>query len=154
MYDCKCSESTFAICAEAFPGKGISTGELKFIGVLPIETFSRKNEENMNAKAFLAYTAFGKAFSKFDLDIPSYPEHYEFVVRFWKISAKLLEEGKIKNQPAIVRPGGSKGVIDGNCGEISLWINETPSDKEFEKMNNEEEQEIKGPDLYKSQWMK
>ena len=78
-----------------------------------MDTFARKNEENVDAKAFLAYTAFGKAFSKFGLDIPFYPEHYEFAVRFWKMSAKLLEEGKIKNQPAIVRPGGLKGVIDG-----------------------------------------
>lgn len=113
IYDCICSESTFAICAAAFPEKGSFTGELKLIGVLPVDTFARKNEENVDAKAFLAYTAFGKAFSKFGLDIPFYPEHYEFAVRFWKMSAKLLEEGKIKNQPAIVRPGGLKGVIDG-----------------------------------------
>ncbi|ATZ56026.1 hypothetical protein BCIN_12g05640 [Botrytis cinerea B05.10] len=163
IYDCICSESTFAICAAAFPEKGSFTGELKLIGVLPVDTFARKNEENVDAKAFLAYTAFGKAFSKFGLDIPFYPEHYEFAVRFWKMSAKLLEEGKIKNQPAIVRPGGLKGVIDGmlevsegkvSAGKLVYRIDETPTDEELEKMDNEEGQEIKGPDLYKSQWMK
>lgn len=86
---------------------------MKFIGVLPVETFSRKHEENVDAKAFLGYTSFGKAFSKFGVDFPAHPEHHEQAVEFWKMSEKLLEEGKIKNHPAIVRPGGLKGVIDG-----------------------------------------
>ena len=46
----------------------------------------------------------------------------------------------------------SEGKV--SAGKLVYRIDETPTDEELEKMANEEGQEIKGPDLYKSQWMK
>lgn len=45
----------------------------------------------------------------------------------------------------------SEGKV--SAGKLVYRIDETPTDEELEKLG-EEEQNIKGPDLYKSQWMK
>ena len=52
-------------------------------------------------------------FSKFGYDFPAKPENYEHVKMFWKLSAPLLEQGKVKPHPVDIRPGGFEGMIQG-----------------------------------------
>jgi hypothetical protein len=80
---------------------------------MPIDTFPRKDEPNITAIAVLAYTTTGEAFSKFGIDFPAIPEHFEFGKMFWELNGKLLAEGKIKPHPAIVRERGLAGIPDG-----------------------------------------
>lgn len=39
--------------------------------------------------------------------------HYEQAVEFWKMSAGLIAEGKLKNHPVVLREGGLWGLLDG-----------------------------------------
>lgn len=63
--------------------------------------------------SFLAYTGFGKPVTKFGRDYPVMEGHYEQAVEFWKMSAVLIAEGKLKNHPVVLREGGLWGLLDG-----------------------------------------
>lgn len=107
------TEESFKICAEAFPPPGSTNGELKLVGLLPVDIFPRKTEPNVTATATPAYTTFGEAFSKFGIDFPAIKEHFDFGKTFWELNEKLLAEGKIKPHPVIVKNGGLAGIPDG-----------------------------------------
>ena len=61
----------------------------------------------------MAYTTFGEAFTKYGADFPSIREHFEYGEMFWKLNARLLEEGRIKPHPVRLGSGGLRGVVDG-----------------------------------------
>ena len=102
-------EASFKICAGALSSDS-SKHELHCVALLPVDTWPRKD---VNARAILAYTTFGEAFYKFEMSFPPLKDHYDFGVMFWKLSAKLLAEGKIKPHPAQIREKGLSGVPEG-----------------------------------------
>ena len=63
----------------------------------------------------LAYTAVGEFFTIAAKEFPANPEDFEFGKKFWELSAKLLEEGKIKvHRPSVDKYGkGLEGVVKG-----------------------------------------
>ncbi|MCJ1394788.1 hypothetical protein MMC18_007668 [Xylographa bjoerkii] len=61
----------------------------------------------------LRYTSFGEGFTKFGHAFPPIKEHYDYTVMFWKMSEKLLAEGRIKTHPMIVDERGLQGIPDG-----------------------------------------
>lgn len=75
--------------------------------LLPTDAWPRKD---VNARMVLAYTSFGEEFFKFGVTFPPIQEHYDMTVKFWKIHAKLLADGRIKPHPITVRDGGLQGI--------------------------------------------
>ena len=50
----------------------------------------------------IAYTIFGERYNSM---FPASQEDFEFAVKFWRASADLINSGKIKPHPALVRKG-------------------------------------------------
>lgn len=108
VLDTVSTESSFEICAKALPSS--SKADLKLVALLPLETWPRKD---VNAQAILAYTTFGEAFTKFGTDFPPIREHFEFGRMFWKLTASLLEAGKVRPHPVRLGAGGLQGIPAG-----------------------------------------
>lgn len=108
IFDTISTKDSFPICAAAFPAE--STEELQLVALLPLDGWTRTD---VTTTVVLAYTSIGEAFSKFGMDVPPIPEHYEWASRFWKIHAKFLAEGKIKPHPVAKREGGLAAVPNG-----------------------------------------
>jgi NADPH:quinone reductase-like Zn-dependent oxidoreductase len=108
VLDCVSTEASYKIIAEALPEK--SEKPMRVVTLLPTDAWPRKDVE---ATAILAYTSLGKPFSKFGIDFPAIPQHFEFGVMFWKLSNELLAAGKIKPHPVALRKGGLGGIPDG-----------------------------------------
>lgn len=102
------SESSYKICADALP-EG-DKEEIRLVGLIPLGDYQR---EDIKSQILLAYTTFGEAFSKFGQDFPPMPAHFEFGQMFWKLSARLLAEGKIKPHPVTMGEGGLLGIPAG-----------------------------------------
>lgn len=83
---------------------------MQVVTLLPTDAWPRAD---VTATAVLAYTVFGKAFSKFGMDFPEIAPHYDFGVKFWALSQKLLAQGQIKPHPVALRGGGLGGIPDG-----------------------------------------
>jgi NADPH:quinone reductase-like Zn-dependent oxidoreductase len=108
VYDCVSTEAAFAIIAEALPS---NDGEkIQVVTHLPADAWPRKD---IKPTTILAYTSIGEPFSKFGMDLPAMPNHYEHARMFWELSGKLLAEGKIKAHPVALRSGGLGGIPDG-----------------------------------------
>ncbi|CAG8982109.1 hypothetical protein HYALB_00003201 [Hymenoscyphus albidus] len=107
VFDAVSNESTFNLCAAALSSN--SAPALHFTGLLPTDTFPRKDVIVQNT---LAYTAGGERFFKFGITIPAIPADYEFAKVFLRLSTELIDSGKIK-PPIEVGTGGLYGVIDG-----------------------------------------
>ncbi|KAF1966889.1 GroES-like protein [Bimuria novae-zelandiae CBS 107.79] len=105
VLDCVSTESSFKLIAEALPET--PNQPVKVVTLLPTGTWPRKD---IAATAILAYTSFGKLFTKFGVDFPAVPPHFEFGVMFWKLSQQLLGEGRIKPHPIALRKGGLAGI--------------------------------------------
>lgn len=78
--------------------------------MLPTDTWPRPD---VKATAVLAYTSAGEAFSKFGIDFPVMPGHFEFGCKFWKLSEELLAQGKLVPHPVALREGGLAGIPSG-----------------------------------------
>ena len=61
----------------------------------------------------MAYTTFGEEFFLMGMTIPPQKDHFDFGVMFWKLSAKLLAEGKIKTHATTIGENGLQGVPKG-----------------------------------------
>ena len=72
-----------------------------------MDTWPRKD---IIPQAILAYTTFGEEFYKFDTTFPALKDHFDMGVIFWKLSAKLLADGKVKPHPIMVCEGGLQGI--------------------------------------------
>ncbi|KAH7065377.1 chaperonin 10-like protein [Macrophomina phaseolina] len=109
-FDCVAEGNSAQICADS----------------LSTETASRKPQysallwidmprEDVEARTTLGYTIFGEGFTKAfgPGHFPASQEDYEFGKKFWKLSEKLLAEGKFKVHRPDVRGGGLEGVLEG-----------------------------------------
>lgn len=124
--DCIAEGNSPKICEEAISSKGGA------IGYLLQAKHSRTDVEN---KFTLGYTVIGEAFDKFGRHFDPKPEDFEYAKKFFEVSQKLIEEGKLKPHPPKVEKGGLKGAFDGfqqfRDGKISgvklvYKVDETP----------------------------
>lgn len=79
-----------------------------------LQWFDYPRRDNVKYDYTLAYTIFGEEFlfrgGKF---FPAKKEDFEFGVKFWELSRKLLAEGKLKLPPLDVRKGGLEAIHEG-----------------------------------------
>ena len=108
VFDCVSTESSYKIISEALPET--STTPAQVVTLLPTDTWPRKD---VVATAILAYTSLGKAFTKFGIEFPAMPSHFDFGTKFWKLSHELLTAGHIKPHPVAMRSGGLSGIPSG-----------------------------------------
>ncbi|KAF2648584.1 putative zinc-binding oxidoreductase ToxD [Lophiostoma macrostomum CBS 122681] len=108
VLDCISTEASYKLIAQALPDK--NEQPMKVIALLPTDTWPRKDVE---ATAILAYTQLGKPFTKFGIDFPAFPDHYDFGVKSWKLSNELLSAGKLVPHPVAFRSGGLAGIPNG-----------------------------------------
>ncbi|KAL9615659.1 MAG: hypothetical protein Q9204_008703 [Flavoplaca sp. TL-2023a] len=110
VFDCISIESSYRIDAAALSSD--STQELHCLALLPTDSWPAERQD-VNVRWMLAYTSFGEEFFKFGATYPANAEHYDMGVRFWKLNAKLLEEGKVKTHPVTVKDGGLLKLPEG-----------------------------------------
>ncbi|KAJ4337891.1 hypothetical protein N0V95_008205 [Ascochyta clinopodiicola] len=108
VLDCVSTESSYGLIAQALPES--PEKPVQVVTLLPAHSWPRKD---ITATHVLAYTTFGKPFTKFGIDFPAIPPHFEFGVMFWELSHKLLAEGKVKPHPVALRKGGLAGIPEG-----------------------------------------
>ncbi len=110
VLDCISTEASYKIIAECLPETEKSNKPIQVVTLLPPDTWPRKD---IQPTVTLAYTSLGKPFTKFGIDFPAFPDHYEYGVMFWKLSNELLAAGKIKPHPVAQRNGGLAGIPNG-----------------------------------------
>lgn len=108
VLDCISTAESFKIIAEALPDT-IDT-PVRMVTLLPADAWPRND---VKPTTILAYTTFGKAFTKFGIDFPALTSHFDFGIRFWKLSQELLASGQIKPHPVALRSGGLNGIPKG-----------------------------------------
>jgi hypothetical protein len=129
VLDCISTKESYTLIAQALPyGAEIP---VQLITLLPADTWPRKDivpttmyvllcSKAISKKVTdyvvpcsLAYTSLRKAFTKFGIDFPPIPSHFEFGAMFWKLSNDLLASGMIKHHPVSLRNGGLSGIPAG-----------------------------------------
>ncbi|KAL9037251.1 MAG: hypothetical protein Q9180_003826 [Flavoplaca navasiana] len=110
VFDCISIESSYRIDAAALSSD--STQELHCLALLPTDSWPAERQD-VNVRWMLAYTSFGEEFFKFGATYPANAEHYDMGVRFWKLNARFLEEGKVKTHPVTVKDGGLLKLPEG-----------------------------------------
>ncbi|KAF1956493.1 oxidoreductase-like protein [Byssothecium circinans] len=108
VLDCISTEASYKIIAEALPEA--SEKSIHVVTLLPADAWPRAD---IKPTTILAYTTLGKAFTKFGIDFPPIPEHFDFGVKFWKLSNELLAKGRLQSHPVALRSGGLSGIPDG-----------------------------------------
>lgn len=93
VFDTISEKGSPEIAAAAISSKG---GD--YSALLPV-AFPRTD---VKSRTTLAYTALNEPFGD---AIPAIPSHWEFGVKFWRAAAELINSGKIKPHPTIVRKG-------------------------------------------------
>jgi len=78
-----------------------------YSALLHVPKFPRDDVKNSFT---LAYTAFGEWFNE---EFPASKEDFDFGVKFWRLSADLVNSGKIKAHPTEVRSGGLDAIPQG-----------------------------------------
>jgi NADPH:quinone reductase-like Zn-dependent oxidoreductase len=94
----------------------ISSKGGKYSSILAVKQFPRDDVSNTFT---LAYTALGEKYSD---NYPKSQTDWEFGVKFWKVAADLLNDGKIKAHPADIRGGLEdipQGLEDLKNGKVS-----------------------------------
>ncbi|KAF1953080.1 enoyl reductase [Byssothecium circinans] len=91
-----------AISAAALSSKGGKYGT-----ILPVKDFPR---DDVKRSFTLAYTALGE---KYNDTFPANKQDFDFAVKFWRLSAELINSGKVKTHPAEVRSGGLDAIPQG-----------------------------------------
>ena len=102
VFDTISEKGSPALCAAAMSSEG---GH--YSALLPVKDFPRDDVRNSWT---LGYTVLGEKYSD---QIPAKQEDWEFGVEFWRLSAELLNSGKIKAHPAEVRKGGLEAIPQG-----------------------------------------
>jgi NADPH:quinone reductase-like Zn-dependent oxidoreductase len=108
VLDCISTESSYKLIADAIPET--RNRPTQVVTLLPADTWPRKD---ITPTVILAYTTFGKAFTKFGLEFPPIASHFDFGVMFWKLSHELLEAGRLRPHPVALREGGLSAIPDG-----------------------------------------
>ncbi|KKY16485.1 putative zinc-binding oxidoreductase [Diplodia seriata] len=109
-FDCIAEGNSAEICAAALSSDSAAKKPV-YSALLYIE-LPRKDVE---AKYTLGYTIFGEEVTKpfIPKTLPANREDYEFGCMFWRLSEKLLSEGKFSVHTPDVRGGGLQGVLEG-----------------------------------------
>jgi hypothetical protein len=108
VVDCVSTEASYKLIADALPEKSEKPAHV--VTLLPADAWPRKD---VQVTTVLAYTTLGKAFSKFGMDFPPIPLHFDFGIMFWKLSHQLLASGQVKPHPVALRTGGLGGIPNG-----------------------------------------
>ncbi|RFU29412.1 hypothetical protein B7463_g6920, partial [Scytalidium lignicola] len=110
-FDCISEGTSTQISVEAMSSSG---GVYSNLLSVTNENVHSVNDKVQN-KATLAYTMFGQPFKMGPTEIPVVPGNWEFGVKFWNLSQKLLAEGKVTvHKPAVNKEGsGLEGVMKG-----------------------------------------
>ncbi|KAK5280567.1 hypothetical protein LTR40_006170 [Exophiala xenobiotica] len=120
-------ESSARICADALstsPGTRYGTTN-------PIQS----PRVDVESSSVVMYTMFGEPFTFGDREFAASPEDFDFAKMFMSLTENLLEEGKLKTHPEILREGGLAGVIQGldelksgkvSSGKLVYRITDTP----------------------------
>lgn len=116
-FDCISTDESARICADALSDDTASKKPM--YSALLYGAFPR---EDVCVNFTVANTIFGESFTIPELG-PEYfladTEDYEFGKAFWKMTERLLADGKFKVHPLDVRSGGLEGVLKG-LEELSL----------------------------------
>jgi NADPH:quinone reductase-like Zn-dependent oxidoreductase len=110
VFDTIALPETAAICAKALAPHPNEGETLRYTSSLPVENFTR---DDVITDKFLAYTVTGEAFEKWGMPFPAMPPLYELATKFWQMTARLLEEGKLVPHPVEKRDGGLSGISEG-----------------------------------------
>ena len=105
VFDCFGAGDAPGFCFDAFGRNGGHYSSLQFPPAC--------NRKDVKTSMVVAYTSFGKFFSKFGRDWPAQPENYEFGSKFFELAEALLAEGKLKPHPVRIGKGGIEGIIGG-----------------------------------------
>ena len=106
VFDCISEGESPKISAEAISSKG---GVISFL-LVP----AKSPREDVIDKHTLAYTMTGEEFSFGGvMTFPASSEDFESARKFYELSTKLFEDGKLKVHPTVSRKGGLQGVFDG-----------------------------------------
>ncbi|KAK8115684.1 Zinc-binding oxidoreductase [Apiospora sp. TS-2023a] len=108
VLDCISTEVSYNTIAEAMPAT--SDMPMQVVALRPTDAWPRPD---IKATTILAHTTFGEAFTKFGMDIPAMPSHYEFDIMFWKLAAKLIATGRAVPHSVALRDGGLDGIPHG-----------------------------------------
>ncbi|KAK6832903.1 alcohol dehydrogenase [Apiospora arundinis] len=106
--DCVSTEASYNIVAQAMPER--SEAPMRVVTLRLADTWPRPD---VQATPILAYTTFGEAFTKFGMDIPAMPSHYEFGVMLWKLASELIAARRVVPHPFHLREGGLGGIPRG-----------------------------------------
>ena len=107
--DCITNASSMKLCYEA-----MGTAGGKYVSLDPFSTRIEKTRKDIVANFCYALTLFGlpvELAGSFARD--ARPEDYTFALKWMKTAEDLLSKDKIQAHPAILKPGGLAGVIDG-----------------------------------------
>ncbi|KAJ4407924.1 hypothetical protein N0V91_003589 [Didymella pomorum] len=113
VFDCIAEHGSENICCDAISSSG---GHYSCLLPFPLQNFPRQDVKHGWT---LGYTALGE---KFNEKVPAKPEDYEFGVKFWKAAEELLNSGKVKTHPTLVRDGLEgvpQGLNDLKDGKVS-----------------------------------
>lgn len=106
VFDCVSEGGSMEICANAISSDGKGA---RYNALLPVE-FPRKDVETGFT---IGYSVNGEEFTFFGNNVPKKPGDFDFGKKWWSLSEKLLNEGKIKAPAVNVRSRGLQGVFDG-----------------------------------------
>lgn len=109
VFDCVSEKGSVKICADSLASEA-PAGGLHYSALLYVQDFPRKD---VNFRFTMAYTALGEEYAKFGHTSPPIVAHYDFSVKFWKLSGELIATGKLKPHPRTVGKGGLEGVMEG-----------------------------------------
>ncbi|KAJ8117951.1 hypothetical protein OPT61_g969 [Boeremia exigua] len=112
-FDCIAEHGSEHICAAAISSSG---GHYSGLLAGPLKNFPRQDVKHGWT---LGYTAIGERYND---KLPAKPEDYEFGVRFWRVAEGLVNSGKIKAHPTLVRDGLEgvpQGLNDLKDGKVS-----------------------------------
>jgi NADPH:quinone reductase-like Zn-dependent oxidoreductase len=113
VFDCIAEHGSENLCCDAISSSG---GQYSCLLPFPLQNFPRQDVKHGWT---LGYTALGE---KFNEKVPAKPEDYEFGVKFWKAAEGLLNSGKIKTHPTLVKDGLEgvpQGLNDLKDGKVS-----------------------------------
>ncbi|KAJ6013606.1 zinc-binding oxidoreductase ToxD [Penicillium herquei] len=108
-FDCVTEHESFQICADALTTR---SSEAMYTATLPVA--GKFPREDVQHQWTSGYTAFGEVYHFLGKPQPAKPDHLEFARDFWKLTAALLGEGRLRLDPLVLqRDRGLDGIARG-----------------------------------------
>ncbi|EME39838.1 hypothetical protein DOTSEDRAFT_74666 [Dothistroma septosporum NZE10] len=135
IWDTISLQDSAKICEEAL---STDAKDPKYWTILPVKLPNRNDVES--GFTFM-YTIFNDPFHKAGRDTPASPEDFEFAKKFFGMTEKLLEQGKLKTHPGKIGAKGLEGVLQGlkdlkedkvSGNKLVYRVKETPADSKAE----------------------